>query len=68
MGIRKQTFPTYGVLKEGDKVTFFYDGQALHTIKYSELTKNKPFVNKDNGFILRLTLLYRRWFIRERLG
>lgn len=54
-GDTQTDFHTYGVLKEGDKVTFFYDGQAVKTIKYSELLKNTPFVNKDNGFILRLT-------------
>ena len=51
-GDTQTDFHTYGVLKEGDKVTFFYDGQAVKTIKYSELLKNTPFVNKDNGFIL----------------
>ena len=58
-------FHTYGVLKEGDKVTFFYDGQAVHTIKYSELTKNTPFVNKDNGFILRLTHIVGGSFVKD---
>ena len=64
-GDTQTDFHTYGVLKEGDKVTFFYDGQAVHTIKYSELTKNTPFVNKDNGFILRLTHIVGGSFVKD---
>jgi len=51
-GDTQTAFHTYGVLKEGDKITFFYDGQALYTVKYSEIKKNEAFVNPENGFIL----------------
>ena len=64
-GDTQTDFHTYGVLKEGDKVTFFYDGQAVKTIKYSELLKNTPFVNKDNGFILRLTHIVGGSFVKD---
>mgnify|MGYP001787954436 CR=1 FL=1 len=64
-GDTQTAFHTYGVLKEGDKVTFFYDGQAVKTIKYSELLKNTPFVNKDNGFILRLTHIVGGSFVKD---
>ena len=64
-GDTQTDFHTYGVLKEGDKVTFFYDGQAVKTIKYSALLKNTPFVNKDNGFILRLTHIVGGSFVKD---
>ena len=64
-GDTQTAFHTYGVLKEGDKITFFYDGQALYTVKYSEIKKNEAFVNPENGFILRLTHIVGGSFVKD---
>ena len=64
-GDTQTAFHTYGVLKEGDKITFFYDGQALYTKKYSEIKKNEAFVNPENGFILRLTHIVGGSFVKD---
>ena len=64
-GDTQTDFHTYGVLKEGDKITFFYDGQALYTKKYSEIKNKEAFVNPENGFILRLTHIVGGSFVKD---
>ena len=64
-GDTQTDFHTYGVLKEGDKVTFFYDGQALYTLKYSQIKNKEAFVDPENGFILRLTHIVGGSFVKD---
>ena len=64
-GDTQTDFHTYGVLKEGDKITFFYDGKALYTKKYSEIKNKEAFVNPENGFILRLTHIVGGSFVKD---
>lgn len=47
-------FHTYGVEKNGDSMTFYLDGVAGHTVKYSELSGFNPFTVDGNGMVLRL--------------
>ena len=47
-------FHTYGVEKNGDSMTFYLDGVADHTVKYSELSGFNPFTVDGNGMVLRL--------------
>ena len=47
-------FHTYGVEKNGDSMTFYLDGVAGHTVKYSELSGFNPFNVDGNGMVLRL--------------
>ena len=47
-------FHTYGVEKDGDKITFYLDGVAGHTVKYSDLGGANPFTVDGNGMVLRL--------------
>lgn len=48
-------FHTYGVEKNGDSMTFYLDGVAGHTVKYSELSGFNPFTVDGNGMVLRLS-------------
>lgn len=47
-------FHTYGVEKNGDSMTFYLDGVAGHTVKYSEFSGFNPFTVDGNGMVLRL--------------
>ena len=47
-------FHTYGVEKNGDSMTFYLDGVAGYTVKYSEFSGFNPFTVDGNGMVLRL--------------
>ena len=53
-GTSQSEFHTYGVEKDGDKITFYLDGVAGHTVKYSDLGGDNPFTVDGNGMVLRL--------------
>lgn len=53
-GTSQSEFHTYGVEKDGDKITFYLDGVAGHTVKYSNLGGANPFTVDGNGMVLRL--------------
>ena len=53
-GTSQSEFHTYGVEKDGDKITFYLDGVAGHTVKYSDLGGANPFTVDGNGMVLRL--------------
>lgn len=53
-GTSQSEFHTYGVEKDGDKITFYLDGVAGHTVKYADLGGANPFTVDGNGMVLRL--------------
>ena len=53
-GTSQSEFHTYGVEKDGEKITFYLDGVAGHTVKYSDLGGANPFTVDGNGMVLRL--------------
>lgn len=53
-GTSQSEFHTYGVEKGGDKITFYLDGVAGHTVKYADLGGANPFTVDGNGMVLRL--------------
>ena len=53
-GTSQSEFHTYGVEKNGEKITFYLDGVAGHTVKYADLGGANPFTVDGNGMVLRL--------------
>lgn len=61
-------FHTYGVEKNGDSMTFYLDGVAGHTVKYSELSGFNPFTVDGNGMVLRLNQMVGGTFLASNDG
>ena len=64
-GDTQTDFHTYGVLKQSDKMTFFYDGKQFHTVDYNKLNVKTPFVDPDNTMALRFTHIVGGSFLKD---
>ena len=64
-GDTQTDFHTYGVLKQSNKMTFFYDGKAVHTVDYNKLNVKTPFVDPDNTMALRFTHIVGGSFLKD---
>ena len=64
-GDTQTDFHTYGVLKQSNKMTFFYDGKPVHTVDYNKLNVKTPFVDPDNTMALRFTHIVGGSFLKD---
>ena len=64
-GDTQSDFHTYGVLKQSNKMTFFYDGKPFHTVDYNKLNVKTPFVDPDNTMALRFTHIVGGSFLKD---
>lgn len=67
-GTTQTQFHTYGVEKTGDKITFYLDGVPSHVVNYKDIKGSNPFLDEDNGMILRLNQMVGGTFLASDSG
>ena len=67
-GTTQTQFHTYGVEKTGDKITFYLDGVPSHVVNYKDIKGTNPFLDEDNGMILRLNQMVGGSFLASDAG
>ena len=67
-GTSQSQFHTYGVEKTGDKITFYLDGVPSHVVNYKDIKGTNPFLDEDNGMILRLNQMVGGTFLTSDTG
>lgn len=67
-GTTQTQFHTYGVEKTGDKITFYLDGVPSHVVNYKDIKGTNPFLDEDNGMILRLNQIVGGTFLASDSG
>jgi beta-glucanase (GH16 family) len=67
-GTTQTQFHTYGVEKTGDKITFYLDGVPSHVVNYKDIKGTNPFLDEDNGMILRLNQMVGGSFLASDTG
>lgn len=67
-GTTQSQFHTYGVEKTGDKITFYLDGVPSHVVNYADIKGTNPFLDEDNGMILRLNQMVGGTFLASDSG
>jgi len=67
-GTTQTQFHTYGVEKTGDKITFYLDGVPSHVVNYADIKGTNPFLDEDNGMILRLNQMVGGTFLASDSG
>lgn len=67
-GTTQSQFHTYGVEKTGDKITFYLDGVPSHVVNYKDIKGSNPFLDEDNGMILRLNQMVGGTFLASDSG
>lgn len=67
-GTSQPQFHTYGVEKTGDKITFYLDGVPSHVVNYKDIKGTNPFLDEDNGMILRLNQIVGGTFLASDSG
>lgn len=65
-GDTQTAFHTYGVFKQADKVTFYYDGKAVYTLNYNDIQGENPLADEENGMILRLSQIVGGNFLKDK--
>lgn len=67
-GTTQTQFHTYGVEKTGDKITFYLDGVPSHVVNYKDIKGTNPFLDEDNGMIIRLNQMVGGTFLASDSG
>ena len=63
-GDTQSDFHTYGVLKNGDKITFYYDGKPVKET-VSGIKDPNPLIDPENGMTLRLSHMVGGSFLKD---